>query len=147
MVDVANKLGLPQYRTQCSEWLVPLPKNKLPQPERLAFPLPAKDKEGNFILPKSNDLNSTNTRKRTHEQSELENHHSQTLNRRALVAPVMNKQPTAEQLALRTTNGGTVTTNGRARISIARIGDKNKLISWTDAPDDLFVSTEATKYV
>jgi hypothetical protein len=86
-----------------------------------------------------------NSRKRTYEQSQLsENNNNSTpqqqLNRRAFVLP--------EQLSLRT-NGST--TNGKGRISIVRTNGKNKLISWSDAPDIyhdiLFKSTEATKYV
>lgn len=159
MVDVANrladKLDLPKPSKESVEWLILTAKSKLPQPERLVFPLPEKDGEGNFVLPKKAniDLNSTNNpnpRKRPHEQSDSQQPHTlnrYTMNRRALVAPVMNKQPTAEQLALalKTNGNESATTNGNTRISIARLGNKSKLISWTDAPDDFFVSTEATK--
>ena len=125
VVEVAYRLGIDQQA--CPDWLIALPKNKLPQPERLAFPLSEQSTN-------SNGLNST-SRKRAHEQSESDsNSCSQSLNRRALVAP--------EQLSART-NGST--TNGKSRISIVRTGGKSKLISYDDAPEDImFIRTEAT---
>ena len=130
VVEVAYRLGIDQQA--CPDWLVAVPKNKLPQPERLAFPLSEQSKAST----NSNGLNSMVTsRKRTHEQTESNsNSCSASLNRRALVAP--------EQLSART-NGST---NGKSRISIVRTGGKSKLISYDDAPEDiLFVCTEATK--
>ena len=50
----------------------------------------------------------------------------------------MTKQPTPELLALGGRSEMNNGKNGKARIAIARVGGKNKLISWVDAPDDLF---------
>lgn len=131
VVEVAYKLGIDQQA--CPDWLIALPKNKLPQPERLAFPVSEQSK---VSTNNSNGLSAATSRKRAHEQSESDsNSCSQSLNRRALVAP--------EQLSART-NGSA--TNGKSRISIVRTGGKSKLISYDDAPEDImFISTEATK--
>lgn len=59
------------------------------------------------------------------------------LKRRSLVAPLMNQQLTPEMLAL-AGRSETHSANGKARVSIARVGGKSKVISWADAPDDLF---------
>ena len=127
-MDVAYKLGT--AKQTCPEWLIALPKNKLPQPARFAFPISDQSK---VITPINNGLN--NLKKCTFEQSQLDNPQQQQLNRRALVIP--------EQLRA---NGST---NGnRGRISIVRTGGKiqRQVISWSDAPEDiLFISTEATK--
>lgn len=128
VVEVAYKLGIDQQA--CPDWLIALPKNKLPQPERLAFPVGDQSKVSRN---NSNGL-STTSRKRTHDQSDS-NSCSQSLNRRALVAP--------EQLSART-NGSTI--NGKSRVSVVRTDGKSKLITFDDAPEDiLFVRTEATK--
>lgn len=42
VVDVSHKLGTPQQESP--EWLIPIPKDELPVPERLAFPPPERDK-------------------------------------------------------------------------------------------------------
>jgi len=34
----------------CPEWLVALPKDQIPQPEKFAFPLPERGKDGQFIF-------------------------------------------------------------------------------------------------
>lgn len=125
-----NKLGIPEQNEQnCPQWLILPPKNKTPQPERLAFPV------NNLSSSKVSTTNDVylNSKKAASEKTELDsNNHStqQTLNRRALAAP--------EQLTLKT-NGST---NGKSRISIV----DGKLISWAEMPDDiLFISTEETK--
>lgn len=45
VVDISHRLGTPKMPKP--EWLIATPKNKLPHPERLAFP-PSK-KEGEFV--------------------------------------------------------------------------------------------------
>jgi len=120
VVEVANKLtrklGLPLH-DKCPEWLITSLKKEKSQSDRL----------GNFTVPNINLI-------RTHEQNELDNH-TQPLNRRALVAPVMNN--------LKNENGKQI--NGRLERTLLE-NDKNKFIScWEDKPDGLFISTEATK--
>ena len=47
VVAVAHRLGTPEQ--ECPEWLIALPKDELPQPERLAFTPPPKG-EGMFHM-------------------------------------------------------------------------------------------------
>lgn len=42
VVDVSHRLGTPEMA--CSEWLILVPKEELPVPERLAFPPPERGK-------------------------------------------------------------------------------------------------------
>lgn len=150
-MDVAYKLGI--SRQECPEWLIISPKHKLPQSERLAFTPLKRDKDGNFITPNSSNDNSKNSmnsnqensfRKRAYGQFETQ---STSLNRRALVAPMINKQPTAQELALRTNGSSTDNTNGRVRMTKYSANGKSKII-WSDVPDDIFFRrADATRYV
>lgn len=63
-----------------------------------------------------------------------------------LTPPVV---PTPPPLMAGVPNLGTPSTPGRAKIAtVSRVGGRPRIISWMDAPDDVyFYATESTKYV
>ncbi|XP_076313740.1 metastasis-associated protein MTA3-like isoform X2 [Tachypleus tridentatus] len=146
VLDISHRLGAPNI--PIPEWLIALPKNKLPQPERLAFPPPPRD--GQLLIPwphkeesRSVGINSvlpTILRKRGYEQQNGVD--GPAAKHRAVVGspPDLYKMADLPQ--------GTIITrlNGRAKMTTIRFGGRKQTISLVDAPDDVyFIATPATR--
>lgn len=149
VVDISQRLGTPKM--ECPEWLILTPKDQIPVPERLAFPLPEKGKDGQYIRCRSVDLSNTegsennppvmyknsgsrsinngssNVRKRTHDQQNggSESNPAVQLKRRSLAPPIMSKPTNADIYGMAgMPRGASVPSiNGRPKVTtIARVG-------------------------
>ncbi|XP_076317389.1 metastasis-associated protein MTA3-like isoform X1 [Tachypleus tridentatus] len=151
ILNISHRLGAPNI--PIPEWLIALPKDKLPQPERLAFVPPPRGKDGQLLIPwlphreenKCVGINSvmpTILRKRGYEQQNGVD--GPMAKHRAVVrsSPDLYKMADLPR--------GTIITrlNGRAKMATIRFGGRKQTISLVDAPDDVyFVATSATRKV
>ncbi|XP_022249422.1 metastasis-associated protein MTA3-like [Limulus polyphemus] len=149
ILDISHRLGAPNIPTP--EWLIALPKDKLPQPERLAFIPPPRGKGGQLLIPwppykeecRSVGINSvlpTILRKRGYEQQNGVD--GPAAKHRAVV------DSSADVYKMADLPRGTIITrlNGRAKMATIRFGGRKQTISLVDAPDDLyFVATPSTR--
>uniref|UniRef100_A0A1B6MC23 Metastasis-associated protein MTA3 n=2 Tax=Graphocephala atropunctata TaxID=36148 RepID=A0A1B6MC23_9HEMI len=150
VTNIATRLGLARHHELIvPDWLAPTDKDKLPRQDRIAFPKPPKAPDGSLMY------------ERVPNKPEAEkaaiNNISPSLKRRTFEdmngmdgvfsncgPPV--KRPREGPVGPRTVVNHL---NGKTRVgsSATRIGRK-QVISWMDAPDDVyFRSTDATKKV
>uniref|UniRef100_A0A1B6IC03 Metastasis-associated protein MTA1 R1 domain-containing protein n=1 Tax=Homalodisca liturata TaxID=320908 RepID=A0A1B6IC03_9HEMI len=151
VTNIATRLGLARHHELIvPDWLAPTDKDKLPRQDRIAFPKPPKAPDGSLMY------------ERVPNKPEAEkaaiNNISPSLKRRTFEdmngmdgvmfsscgPPV--KRPREGPVGPRTVVNHL---NGKTRVgsSASRIGRK-QVISWMDAPDDVyFRSTDATKKV
>ncbi|XP_076306003.1 metastasis-associated protein MTA3-like isoform X4 [Tachypleus tridentatus] len=149
ILDISHRLGAPNIPTP--EWLIALPKDQLPQPERLAFIPPPRGKGGQLLIPwpprkeesRSVGINNvlpTILRKRGYEQQNGID--GPAAKHRAVV------ESSADVYKMADLPQGTIITrlNGRAKMATIRFGGRKQTISLVDAPDDLyFVATPSTR--
>ncbi|XP_064489544.1 metastasis-associated protein MTA3-like isoform X2 [Ornithodoros turicata] len=141
VVDISHRLGTPNLPRP--EWLHPTPRDQIVQPQRQAFPPPPRGDDGRLLLPPPRldptpppyvrpTLASPSSllRKRPYDHANGEG--SSSAKRRLAKTEVLAPP---------------VPLNGRAKVAtITRIGGRKHMISWVDAPDDLyFIATEATR--
>ncbi|XP_037271980.1 metastasis associated 1-like [Rhipicephalus microplus] len=123
VVDVSHRLGTPNLPRP--EWLHPTPREQIPTPVRHAFPPPA-ERPPPLLL-----------------------HHQPPQQQRKRPAPEpLNGPPGGPRRRLGPPPPAVPLNGGRPKVAtITRLGGGRKhLISWVDAPDDLyFVATEATR--
>ncbi|RWS16296.1 metastasis-associated protein MTA3-like protein [Dinothrombium tinctorium] len=169
VVEVSYRLGTPQM--PCPEWLIATPKDKIPKPEREAFPPPERGKDGQFIIPRLMETNDDSLpqvkapnwginnlspsllpRKRTYEQQNGGGHDNMApvaLKRRSLAPPSIMPRPSQDMYRTINMSRDALLSplNGRAKVAtITRVGGRKQMISWVDAPDDVyFVANETTR--
>jgi len=165
VVDVSHRLGTPLQ--ECPSWLIATPKDELAQPERLAFTPPARGEDGQFIIPRPAKVEEMDI-------DDVPNHPSRHLLNSSL-SPLMKKRsneqtngidgPSSKRRQLAPTGllnakshelygisglakSGMVM-NGKPKVAtITRIAGRKQMISWVDAPDDVFfIATEATRRI
>jgi metastasis-associated protein MTA len=159
VVDISHRLGTPAMITP--EWLKATPKDQLPQPERLAFPPPPRGEDGQLLLPRIipvpsttpeepikthfgiNNVSPIMLRKRNFEQ----NGSPVPLKRRQLAPPSILGKAVPDFYGNMARNTLITPLNGRAKVAtITRVGGRKQMISWVDAPDDVyFVATDSTR--
>ncbi|CAG7833924.1 unnamed protein product [Allacma fusca] len=170
VTEIAHKLGQPDRVTP--EWLVLTDKSKLPQPEKVAFPKPPKGPDGSLIYERvpdksvsiNNVLPSLLKRRGYDEFHEVDGETPPPAKRVAWdnsntpPAPKSSSRgasplPLTVQQLPATANANTrnvlnqIANGTKTKIaSVTRVGSRKQIISWMDAPDDLyFSSTEGTK--
>lgn len=155
VVEVTNRLGVDSKSTP--EWLVPMEKSKLPQPERLAFPPPPRGEDGRYLIdpivmrerefektsPGINNLSPTILRKRVYEEQ------NGPAPKRPLrpITGVIKQNPEIFSTSLLARSSSAINhLNGRARLATVNKLGRKQVISWVDAPDDVyFQATEKTR--
>lgn len=160
VVDVSHRLGTPNLPPP--EWLLPTPLEKIPKPERIAFPPPPRADDGSLLIPQHpldieensvrlmtpniNTVSPTILKKRGYEQQNG-GVDPVSAKRRVLPGGVIKPNPDVFHVGPLARNSIVSPLNGRAKMTtIARIGGRKQMISWVDAPDDVyFVATEPTK--
>ncbi|GFY39150.1 metastasis-associated protein MTA1 [Trichonephila inaurata madagascariensis] len=162
VVDVSHRLGTPNLPPP--EWLLPTPLDKIPKLEREAFPPPPRNEDGSLSIPKHPmDMEENNVRltpsiasasptilrKRGYEQQNGVDIVAVPPKRRALSGGGVIK-PTPDIFNVSSLARSSVVNtplNGRAKMAtITRVGGRKQMISWVDAPDDVyFVATDSTK--
>ncbi|XP_054154293.1 metastasis-associated protein MTA3-like [Oppia nitens] len=160
VVDISQRLGTPQMVTP--QWLIATPKDQLPQPERLAFIPPPRGPDGQLILPRPlpapqtpeienvknqwsvNNLSPIMPRKRP---MEINGSPVPPLKRRQLAPPSILGKAVPDFYGMTNRNPLISSLNGRAKVAtITRVGGRKQMISWVDAPDDVyFVATDSTR--
>ncbi|XP_027194230.2 metastasis-associated protein MTA3-like [Dermatophagoides pteronyssinus] len=152
--DISHRLGTPKMPKP--EWLIALPKDKLPQPKRLAFPPTIKSEE--FEPEDMSDSNKDSCgnnnndigggsglgKKRSLEQ----NGNFMPSKRRQMAPPSILGKSVPDLYENISRNSVTAQSlNGRAKIAtITNLSGKKQMISWVDAPEDVyFVSTKKIK--
>ncbi|KAF7488412.1 Metastasis-associated protein MTA3 [Sarcoptes scabiei] len=130
VVDISHRLGTPDCEKP--EWLIALPKEKIPQPTRLAFP-PTKSEDSEF----DNQVKTNeNSKKRP-----LEYNGNFIPSKRRQMAPpsILGKSVPDLYENISRNSVSTQSLNGRAKIAtITNLSGKKQMISWVDAPDDVF---------
>jgi len=145
VVEVSNRLGMEANLTP--EWLLPSDKSKLPQPERLAFPPPPRgevyrEREFEKVTPGINNLSPTLLRKRVYEEQ------NGPAAKRPLrpLSGVIKSNAEIFNPSLITRTSVINHLNGRARLATVNKLGRKQVISWVDAPDDVyFQATEGTR--
>ncbi|KAG0727415.1 Metastasis-associated protein MTA1 [Chionoecetes opilio] len=162
---------LGQRSAACPAWMLPTDKSLLPNQPHIEFPKPPKGPDGSLIytpvpnkeLPVVNNTSPSLMRRRTYEeingmdglpsakrQKEMEGSDSIHLNQLGVVPPPgltvtpvgVNGGPGVPTPPL-----GAPNTPSRAKIAtVSRVGGRPRIISWMDAPDDVyFYATDTTK--
>jgi metastasis-associated protein MTA len=167
VVTVSTKLGTPEQ--ECPQWLIATPKEDIPQPERLAFTACERAEDGSFIIPRPVPVEPKAEVEENHQNKNLWgiNNHSSLIRkrpleqtngvdavtagplpskRRQLAPPGLLANKVNQELYGLSPRGG-LSANGRPKVAtITRIGGRKQMISWVDAPDDVFfVATDTTK--
>ncbi len=143
MSGVVKRLG--QTNVAKQEWLVLTPKDKMPRPEREAFPRPQKRPDGSYIYERvPSGTGSTGSapnhpqmlyKKRAYEEREPASGHQSAA-----------KMPRAEVLPSsgRGHVPNVVPPKGRvATLTRISSGGQKQVISWMDAPDDVYYKATA----
>lgn len=150
IVDISHRLGTPNLPKP--EWLLPTPEGVLPKPVRIAFPPPPRGEDGRPIytriqkepLATLNNCSQSILRKRMYEQNGCDGELGSAAKRRLMSSMMKSAAPDIYSLPR-----STVVTplNGRAKVAtITRVGGRKQMISWVDAPDDVyFVATDPTR--
>lgn len=156
VVDVSHRLGTPNIPRP--EWLDPTPLDKMPKPERIAFPPPPRGEDGQLIIPRPieveepiarlpatiNSVSSSLLRKRPYEQNGVD---GPSIKRRVIGNGSTNTSPDIYNMGALPRTTILTPVNGRAKVAtITRVGGRKQMISWVDAPDDVyFVAIEPTR--
>lgn len=156
VTDVSHRLGTPQMPKP--EWLIALPKDKLPRPERLAFPpgISALDAElrNRELLEAKAALNTpceASSRKRSLDQNGTSSSSASSLpsKRRQMAPPSILGKSVPDLFENISKHSSAVSTslNGRAKIAtITNVSGQKQMISWVEAPDDVcFVANDKIK--
>ncbi|XP_075222667.1 metastasis associated 1-like isoform X2 [Lycorma delicatula] len=153
VTQIATRLGIARnYDLIVPEWLNPTDKEKIPRSDRVAFPKPPKAPDGSLLYERIPN-------KPEAEKAAL-NNVSPSLKRRAfeemngidgIIMPHAGPPPKrAHKESLGPLGPRTVINhlNGKARVATLSRTGRKQVISWMDAPDDVyFRSTDATKKV
>ncbi|OXA59815.1 metastasis-associated protein MTA3 [Folsomia candida] len=171
VTEVSYKLG--QSDRSNPEWLLLTEKGKIPQPEKIAYPKPPKAPDGTLIYERVPDKQICVSVNSISPSSHLKRRGYEELN--GIDGPPTKRlawDPTANPTAPRSNSRGgspsplssqhlpaTAAMNYRTVMNhlngnkakmtaVTRIGSRKQIISWMDAPDDLyFVSNSETKKV
>uniref|UniRef100_A0A0A9YZT3 Metastasis-associated protein MTA1 n=1 Tax=Lygus hesperus TaxID=30085 RepID=A0A0A9YZT3_LYGHE len=157
VTNIATRLGLARnHELIVPEWLSPTPPEHIPRSERIAFPKPPKAADGSLLyerIPNKPDLDKpgilpgtpiTGTKRKPYEEvngvdGNLGIHDGVSATKR-ITRDVLSGGPI----------GRTVINhlNGKARVTTMSRTGRKQVISWMDAPDDVyFKSTTITKKV
>jgi metastasis-associated protein MTA len=161
--EIAHTLGQPDRVTPA--WLILTDKSKLPQPIKEAYPKPPKAPDGSLIYERVPERHvvipssiSPSAKKRSYE--DVNGLEGPAVKRSAWEGQgstsVRPPSPGNSPMSLITQNiSGSTGPNSRAahhingsKPSMTRIGSRKQIISWMDAPDDLyFRSTELSRKI
>ncbi|GAB6026062.1 hypothetical protein CHUAL_012266 [Chamberlinius hualienensis] len=154
VVDVSYKLGNPDHSTP--EWLVAMEKSKIPQPEVYAFPAPARGEDGRLLVdfmlnrekeaekerytPGINNYSANLLKKRPYEELSSDAVLGPPAKRplKPIAPTVLKPGPDSITRNLLPRNAYYNHLNGRSKmVNFNKMGRK-QILSWSDAPDDLY---------
>jgi len=148
--EIYKRLG--QTDTRKQEWLVLKPKRK-PQPESEAFPRPAKRPDGSYIydrIPNTADQDQPKHQQMMYKKRPYEDKSapssSPTAPSSAPAAKIIRGVPRGVDMAgtqSRAYNVNQVTPKGKIATLTRVPGGQKTVITWQDAPDDLFYRVSA----
>jgi len=131
MADVLDGLG--QKETEEQAWLVLTPKDQLPKPAKEAFPRPEKRSDGSYIYERVLSVADRNAASASAVSGASASPHPQML---------YKKRPYEEASPASTapSHHGKVARPDRSHLPSVRTvsGGRKQVISWMDAPDDLY---------
>ncbi|XP_014258556.1 metastasis-associated protein MTA3 isoform X2 [Cimex lectularius] len=163
VTGIATRLGIARnHELVVPEWLAPTDPDKLPKSERIAFPKPPKAPDGSLLYeripnkpelekPLNNTPCSGTKRKHCEEVNGIDD---MEWNESIGVLSVHESVP-SKRMSRDIVGGGPIGPrtiinhlNGKARVTTMSRTGRKQVISWMDAPDDVyFRSTELTKKV
>ena len=141
MEAVVKRLG--QTNTEKQEWLVLTPKDELPKPEKEAFPRPPKRADGSYIYERVPPTAAAVS------ASSITTQPAQLLyKKRTYEDRPANSTEGLPAMKMQRLDGRTNIVPPKGRVAtLTRIqGGQRQVISWMDAPDDVYYkSTAVTK--
>ena len=138
MSEVVKKLGQTEIDEQ--EWLILTPKDKLPKPEKEFFPRPQKRADGSYIYERVPNTGAATTGGQHHPQMLYKKRAYE--DRDAMVAAA-KIQRTAAGDGGRGHVPNMVPPKGRVATLTRIHGGHKQVISWMDAPDDVYYKATA----